>query len=158
MVSWNRWGSWLTMPMAARSDSCVRSRTSMPSTRTAPLVTSYSRGTSWESVVLPAPDGPTSATSCPGSISADTPRSTSDGFVGRRPRRPDGFEAGNDRIGRVAEADVPQLDAAAGETRSTAPGRSGIGLAASSTSKTRSKDTSAVITSTRALVSDVSGP
>ena len=79
MVSWNRWGSWLTMPMAARSDSCVRSRTSMPSTRTAPLVTSYSRGTSWESVVLPAPDGPTSATSCPGSISADTPRSTSDG-------------------------------------------------------------------------------
>ncbi len=39
-----------------------------------------------------------------------------------------------------------------------APGRSSIGLGASSTSNTRSNDTTADITSTRALVSDVSGP
>src|SRR3546814_12422111 len=42
-----------------------------------------------------------------------------------------------------------------GSTRSTAPGRSWIGLGASSTSNTRSKETNAVMISTRALVSCV---
>ena len=66
MVSWKRCGSCITMPTAPRSDSSVRSRTSWPSTRTSPALTSWMRGTSSAVVVLPAPDGPTSATSSPG--------------------------------------------------------------------------------------------
>ena len=57
----------MTNPTASRSESSVRSRTSWPSTRTAPCLTSAMRGTSIAVVVLPAPDGPTSATSSPGS-------------------------------------------------------------------------------------------
>ena len=40
IVSWNRCGSWLTTPMASRSECWVRSRTSWPSTSRAPPVTS----------------------------------------------------------------------------------------------------------------------
>jgi hypothetical protein len=45
--------------------------------RTAPSVTSYSRDTSDVIVVLPAPEGPTSATVCPARTSKSTPSSTS---------------------------------------------------------------------------------
>ena len=57
----------MTMPTVSRSESSVRSRTSWPSTSTRPSTTSWIRGTSSAVVVLPAPDGPTSATSSPGS-------------------------------------------------------------------------------------------
>ena len=65
MVSWNRCASWLTTPTVARRDSLVTSRRSAPAMRTAPRVGSYMRVTSWEIVVLPAPEGPTSATMWP---------------------------------------------------------------------------------------------
>ncbi len=75
MVSWNRWASWVTMPTVSRSDSSDRSRTSWPPIRTTPSVGSYSRATSWLIVVLPAPDGPTSAVSRPAGARKVTPRS-----------------------------------------------------------------------------------
>ena len=56
-------------------------RTSQPSIFTTPVVTSYSRGTSEAIVVLPAPDGPTKATICPGSICNETSWSTSTSSV-----------------------------------------------------------------------------
>ena len=74
IVSWKRCGSWATRPTAACNESCVRSRTSSPSTRTAPSTTSWTRRTSIAIVVLPAPDGPTSATVSPGSMVNDTSR------------------------------------------------------------------------------------
>ena len=43
---------------------------------TAPSSGSYSLDTRWVMVVLPAPDGPTSAVSCPGGAWKVTPRST----------------------------------------------------------------------------------
>ena len=73
MVSWNMWGSWVTIPMASVRLSPVSWRTSSPSTRTAPATTSYSRGTRCDMVVLPAPVGPTRATICPGSATKETP-------------------------------------------------------------------------------------
>src|ERR1044072_2621156 len=80
--SWNRWGSWVTTPMAVVMLNSRSWRTSMPSISTVPAVTSYSRGTSDDMVVLPAPDGPTSAVMVPGAAVNDTPRSTqSDGPV-----------------------------------------------------------------------------
>ena len=67
MESWKRWASWLTTPMLSRSEPRVTRRMSTPPTRTAPPVTSYSRGTRLAIVDLPAPEWPTSATSWPGS-------------------------------------------------------------------------------------------
>ena len=57
----------MTIPIVVRIESSVRSRTSTPEMRTAPLSTSYSRGTSCAMVDLPAPEEPTSAIICPGS-------------------------------------------------------------------------------------------
>ena len=119
-------------------------------------------GSAGPSVVLPAPDGPTRATSWPGSIVALTPSSTSVGA--RRPSaRPAPSGAGASRLrdhrvgrGRRSARRRARPDRSA-STRSTAPGRSSIGTGASSTSNTRSNDTSAVMMSTRALVSAVSG-
>ena len=53
-----------------RSSSTLKSRRSTPSIVIAPAVTSYSRGTSWSSVLLPLPVMPTSAMVSPG---ADRP-------------------------------------------------------------------------------------
>ena len=61
-----------------------RSRTSTPSMVTRPAVTSYSRGTSAVSVVLPEPVAPTTATVSPGATSRFTSRSTgSPGWSGK---------------------------------------------------------------------------
>ena len=65
MVSWNMWASWVTTPTASCSESRVRSPRSWPPIRTVPSWGSYSLATRWVMVVLPAPDGPTSAVSCP---------------------------------------------------------------------------------------------
>src|SRR5580704_9541685 len=72
--SWNRCGSWLTTPIASLTDCSVADRTSCPSMRTAPDVTSYRRGINDVRVVLPAPDGPTRATVLPGDAVKLTPR------------------------------------------------------------------------------------
>ena len=63
----------MTTPTVSRSDCSVTSRTSRPAMRTAPPRTSYMRVTSWLIVVLPAPEGPTRATSWPGSARNETP-------------------------------------------------------------------------------------
>src|SRR5450759_2176012 len=56
---------------------CTRtSRMSIPSIRIAPSVTSQSRGIRLHSVVLPDPEGPTSATISPGAMSRSNPRRT----------------------------------------------------------------------------------
>jgi len=72
MVSWNRCASWETTPTTWCSEALLTSRRSAPAMRTAPLVGSYIRVTSWEMVVLPAPDGPTSATIAPAGTVNDT--------------------------------------------------------------------------------------
>ena len=126
IVSWKRCGSCITKPTASRSESSVRSRTSWPSTRTVPSTASAMRGTSIAVVVLPAPDGPTIATSSPGSIVRLTSRRIQalglvvDARAGllratsaTRPRR----TGGGTTRGRTRC--VPT-----GSTRSTAPGRS----------------------------------
>ena len=66
-MSWYMCESCVTTPITSRKERWVTSRTSRPPTSTAPPVTSYIRETSDDSVVLPAPDGPTTATNCPGS-------------------------------------------------------------------------------------------
>ena len=76
MVSWNSWVSWVTTPTASRSAWPRTRRRSTPPMRTTPSVGSYSRDTRWVSVVLPAPDGPTRATSCPGRAVNETSLST----------------------------------------------------------------------------------
>lgn len=53
------------------------SRTSAPPTQMLPLPTSKKRQMRLASVDLPPPDGPTSATVCPGRMSMETPRITS---------------------------------------------------------------------------------
>ena len=111
--SWNRCGSWVTTPIAARSVSCVRSRTSWPSTLTLPPVTSYSRGISPASVVLPEPEAPTSATVSPGlQRQAQPGEHVAVGVVAEqrvgRLQRCDG-DLG---CGRVAERHVVELDQA----------------------------------------------
>ena len=57
--------SCVTMPICARSEASVTSRTSTPSIRMPPPVTSKNRGTRFIIVVLPAPLRPTSATTWP---------------------------------------------------------------------------------------------
>ena len=62
-----RIGSSNANPMCDRSERSRISRTSIPSSRTLPSVTSYRRGTRYESDVLPLPVRPTSPTVSPGS-------------------------------------------------------------------------------------------
>ena len=76
-VSENRNGSSSTTAIALRSDTTSTSRTSAPSISTAPERGSYSRGSSWTSVVLPDPVAPTSAIVEPGSTVSDTSRRAS---------------------------------------------------------------------------------
>ena len=78
-------------------------RMSWPSMRTAPACGSYSRGSSWAIVLLPAPLCPTSAT--------DSPAATRKLTDSQRqpPARP--VRAVGQRL--VGEADVPELDLAA---------------------------------------------
>ena len=52
--------------MRARSASSVQRRTSSPSNRTTPSSGSQKRMKRWAMVVLPAPEGPTSASVSPG--------------------------------------------------------------------------------------------
>ena len=59
--------------MASRRLVNVTDRTSEPSMRTDPAVTSCSRGISDKAVDLPPPDGPTRATVCPDSASKLSP-------------------------------------------------------------------------------------
>ena len=138
--------------MAARSESWVSWRTSTPSTNTAPPVTSWSRGISDASVVLPAPDGPTTATIRPGGIS----RSTSVSTLPEASPPPKPSDSGPASAGK-AKRTRSKRTRPSGSARSPAPGASVIGLGASSTSNTRSKLTNAVITSTLALERLVSG-
>ena len=83
MLSWivaeNRNGSSVTSAIAWRRLCRSTERTSAPSIRTDPELTSYSRGSSDTSAVLPEPIAPTSATVRPGSISRST--SLSAGWV-----------------------------------------------------------------------------
>ena len=65
-----------TSPIRSHSSSGSISRTSTPSTRTAPPVTSSRRGTSDSSVDLPAPVLPMIAVVRPGSARKEMPRST----------------------------------------------------------------------------------
>ena len=92
-------------------------------------------------MVLPAPDGPTSATICPGSTVNDTSWRTCCGRRGVEDghglERREGHLVGR----RVAERDVVELDGrGAPRRRVTASGFSSIIGGRSSTSKTRSKD------------------
>ena len=108
-------------------------------------------------MVLPAPDGPTSATSWPGSAVNETSNST--WLVGAcSSTATDSSDASDTSSARIAEVDVGELDRRRPAGTSTAPGFSAIIGGRSSTSKTRSNDTSAVITSTCTLESAVSGP
>ena len=67
----------MTTPSRSRSDERVTSRRSSPPMRTAPRSGRSRRATSEVKVVLPAPEGPTRATSWPGSTVTLTPCSTS---------------------------------------------------------------------------------
>ena len=64
-VSLNRMVSCVTMAICSRSERSVASRTSTPSMRSAPPVTSWKRGSRFTSVVFPAPLDPTMATTSP---------------------------------------------------------------------------------------------
>src|SRR3974390_52694 len=65
-----------TRPIWPRRLASVTDRTSVPSIRSTPLPTSHRRGTRATSVVLPDPDGPTSASTSPASISREIERRT----------------------------------------------------------------------------------
>src|SRR2546430_5362044 len=71
MVSLKRKFSCVTTPICARSDACVTSRRSWPSSVIRPAVTSWKRGTRSMRVDLPAPDMPTKATTSPLRISSE---------------------------------------------------------------------------------------
>ena len=68
---------WNTNETVSISSSFGISRTSAPPTQMLPLPTSKKRQMRLASVDLPPPDGPTSATACPGRMSMETPRITS---------------------------------------------------------------------------------
>src|SRR5918993_4729510 len=109
-------------------------------------------------VVLPAPDGPTSATSSPGAALNDTPCSTS--WAGAWSSTATSSSEASDTsaaVGYEKCTSANSIDRAPGASVA-APGLSATIGRMSSTSKTRSKDTSALITSTRTLDSAVSGP
>ena len=117
------------------------------------------RGTSNALVVLPAPEGPTSATSSPGATLKLTSRriqalssSRSVAPVCSSSEAIDDIAADGWRNQTWSNSTRPT-----GSTRSTAPGRLEISGGKSSTSNTRSNETSAVRTSTRALASWVRG-
>ena len=57
--------SWLTTPISARSERRPSRVSGTPSIRICPLVGSWNRGSRSASVVFPAPEGPTSATTLP---------------------------------------------------------------------------------------------
>ena len=59
--------------MVERSESSVKSRTSIESTSMLPAVTSYNLGTNALMVVLPAPDGPTIAVKLPAGTLKEIP-------------------------------------------------------------------------------------
>src|SRR5882757_7588658 len=111
-VALKRNGSSLTTAITARSEATSTSRTSVPSTSTAPALTSYRRGMSCTSVVLPEPVAPTSATVLPAGTSRSTSRSAGRwaGWVGEvaGPRRGTGGGLG----GVVLERHRAQLDVA----------------------------------------------
>ena len=122
---------------------------------------SYSRSSSAVRVVLPAPDGPTSATNSPGETSRLTPSSA--GPTGLSPSV-DGSGAAGASDARAAASVGGYVNRTSrnstrptGRRRGRAPGRSGTAFGVSSTSKTRSNDTIAVMMSTRALVRLVRG-
>ena len=77
----SRWNRWNTNPMvASRSLVSVRSSTSptsRPSMHTVPAEARSSRPKSCRRVLLPEPDGPTTATRSPGRIVSDTSRNAS---------------------------------------------------------------------------------
>src|SRR5436190_8806918 len=144
--------------MQARSDSSDASRTSTPPTRTAPSVTSYTRGTSIAVVDLPAPDGPTSATIWPGSMVNDTPRST--GSVTVRSRVATSSSDASETSAADGYRKVTSRNSTLAEPGGTSTGFSGSEMAGgrSSTSNTRSKLTSADMMFTRALERPAIGP
>jgi hypothetical protein len=74
--------SWNTAVTRERHDAVSRSRMSVPSARTAPASGSYRRQSSFASVVLPAPFGPTIASDEPAGISKSNPSSTFTPVVG----------------------------------------------------------------------------
>ena len=63
--SWKRIVSWMTMPIWQRRLRSWTSRTSRPSIRIAPELTSQKRGSRFIKVVLPQPLGPTRAMDSP---------------------------------------------------------------------------------------------
>ncbi|ABC80855.1 protein of unknown function DUF1602 [Anaeromyxobacter dehalogenans 2CP-C] len=82
--SGSRWWLWNTNPMVwfrnAARPSSPRPNTSSPSNRTRPREGTSSAPSRCRNVLLPAPDGPVSATSSPAAISRSMPRSTSRRF------------------------------------------------------------------------------
>ena len=161
-MSWNRCASCGTTPTTDRSDSSVRSRTSCPPIRTVPRTGSYSRGTRCVIVVLPAPDGPTSAVSFPAGTWKVTSRST---------HASPGRSGAGSAAGSSEASDTWLAAGYRNHTPSTstpgasrvcasgyASGRSAISGSRSRISKTRSKLTSAVRTSTGRLDMVFSGP
>src|SRR4029453_15856981 len=106
----------------------------------------------------PAPGGPTSATSSPGAAVKDTPCRT--GCAGAWSSTATSSSEASDTsaaVGYEKCTSSKSIERVPG-ARATAPGLSATIGAMSSTSKTRSKETSALITSTRTFDSAVSGP
>ena len=158
-MSWNMCASWLTTPIRSRSDCWVTSRTSTPPTRTAPdahvvdprdqladrRLAGTGRPDQRDQLARLGPERhavqhllrpvPCRARRRPPARPATPPRRSGRGSARRRTRC-----------------------CARRPGSSTASGASSIIGSRSSTSKTRSKLTSALITSTRAFDSAVSGP
>ena len=159
MVSWNRCASCATTPIASRSDCRVRSRTSMPPIRTLPAFDVVHPRNQLRDGGLAGPGRPDQRDQLAGlgaeadAVQHRVPRAV----VGDR----DVLQGGQRHLvgARVGEMHVVELDRLlARRQRSRRPGFSVISGLRSSTSKTRSKDTSALITSTRTFDSAVSGP
>ena len=157
-VSWKRWPSWVTMPSVSRSESNVRSRTSTPPTRTAPAVDVVQardqRGDRRLAAARRADEGDHLA-----GLGAERHAVEHLGArrAGRAWRPPRATPATPCRPTDRRSARRRARRSPAPAARSTASGRSVISGSRSSTSNTRSKLTSAVIASTRALASAVSG-
>ena len=156
-VSWNRCPSWVTIPTVARI-----ARTTGPGRRSRPTGSRPRRRRTGEAasepmVDFPLPDVPTSATMLPGSMRNEMPWSTS------VPPRVSSVATSSSEASDTLSADGYAKRTASNST-DTGPAGSdphlvapAISGARSSTSKTRSKLTSADIASTRALASAVSG-
>src|SRR6476469_7584090 len=76
MLMGNKKGSWSTTAICSLNDFSCTPFISIPSTSTLPDQGSKKRGTKLTRVLLPAPVGPTTATTSPGSTSRDTWLST----------------------------------------------------------------------------------